>query len=533
MKNKELFVRPKSGLVRVLSVHDALIFNIVCIAFFSGSIYAFQMTSYLAPGANVSLTFLLTILFTLPLYLSWAMLASSFPRSGGDYVFTSRLVLPSLAFAATFSAWIFWQLWYNACFPIQIIWQSISPFLVMMGNTAASDWVLSHTGMLVVGIGLLFLALLAAIPGMSFYAKLQRILFAFTIVSIILLLWVLAITNPASFAERFNSFMAATTGNKIDWYNQVINVAKEAGYVPAPFSWYDTLKLIPVAMMCMGYGFWSIMIMGEIKGAKETKLAVYSIYGSVIIMGLFFAALYALLQNSGSLFYNSLFYLYMKGDPFISQIPFWPNYMFIAAVASPNLLCTYLIQLGAAANVFNLMVMMYIVGARVMFAQTFDRIWPEKLSYLGTRYISPIYALIVYFIGSVIWLIPAVFYPEIYFYFTAVVLGVLLAYVLTGIAGITFPIRMKDAYEASPIAKYKIMGVPLIQISGIAALAFCGFLLYWYLTVPELGLMNPISVSIVLIVYVVSLVYFYIIRWYRAKYQGINIDLAFKNIPPE
>jgi len=34
-------------------------------------------------------------------------------------------------------------------------------------------------------------------------------------------------------------------------------------------------------------------------------------------------------------------------------------------------------------------------------------------------------------------------------------------------------------------------------------------------------------------VYVVLLVYYYAIRWYRQKYQGINIDLAFKEIPPE
>jgi amino acid transporter len=81
----QTFVRTKSGLVRAMAPFDALLLNIVCISFFSSSIFAFQMTPLLFPGANVSVSFILAVVFSAPLYLTWAMLATSMPRSGGDY----------------------------------------------------------------------------------------------------------------------------------------------------------------------------------------------------------------------------------------------------------------------------------------------------------------------------------------------------------------------------------------------------------------------------------------------------------------
>jgi amino acid transporter len=284
----------------------------------------------------------------------------------------------------------------------------------------------------------------------------------------------------------------------------------------------------------MGYGFWSIMVMGEIKEAKSAKLVNYQIIGSVAITGIFFAVLYLLMVKvTGSDFYNAFFYLYMVADPIMAKIPFTPNYMFFGMVASPNIAVDFIIALGSALNVFNLMIQMYLIGSRVMFAQTFDRILPEKLAHIGTKYVSPIYAMIVYFVGSLIWLGIASYNTLIYFYFTAVVLGVILTYILDSIAGIVFPYRMKEVYSASPIAKYKIGGLPAIVICGIGGVVFSLFLLYFYATVPGLGLQNPTSVGIVFVVYIVLLAYYYITRWYRKKYQGIDIDLAFKQVPPE
>jgi len=520
---------------------DALILNVVCISFFSSSIFAFQMTPLLFPGANVSVSFILAIIFSAPLYLTWAMLATSMPRSGGDYVFASRLVHPALAFVATFSAWVFWQWWYQGIFPSQIVFQSIAPFLMKLGATTgntwyfeASAWAVSTTGLITLGLIMLIISFVLAIPGVSFYAKIQRIMFILAGLAVLALLYVLVVSTPQTFSQNLNSLLVKATGENIDWYNTIIEAAAAAGYAKTPINWYDTVATVPVTMMCMGYGFWSIMVMGEIKEATSSKLVNYQILGSVAITGIFFAVLYALMVKvAGFDFYNAYFYLYMVYDPIMAKIPFTPNYMFLGMVVSPNIAVDFIIALGSALNVFNLMIQMYVIGSRVMFAQTFDRIWPEQLAHISTKFVSPINAMIVYFFGSLIWLIIAAYNPLLYFYFTAVVLGVILTYLLDSIAGIRFPYKMKEVYSASPIAKHKIGGVPAIVLTGIGGVIFSLFLLYFYATVPALGLQNPTSVGIVVAVYVVLLVYYYATRWYRKKYQGIDIDLAFKEVPPD
>jgi amino acid transporter len=523
-----------------MSAHDALIFNLVNISFFSASLFVFQLAPVLFPGGNIPIAFLLTILFTAPLYVGYAMLATSYPRSGGDYVFLSRLVNPALAFIATFSAWVFWQWWYQGIFPLQIYWQSVAPFFSKLafytGSTSLIDLANAMTSPLpAIGFGIVMiaLALLFALPGLRFYVKVQRVMFVVALLAVVSIVYTLLTTTSTSFATSFNAFVGAMTGQSQDWYGLVIQTAHEAGYVPGAFSWSDTVATIPIAMMPLGYGFWSIMLMGEIKEAKVGRLQVYAIYGSVILSGLFFALVGALVLNVGADFFGSLFYLYFNGNPLIGQMMITPSYVGVAMIASQNMVLDIMLALGSAVNVFNLMILMFIVGSRVMFAQSLDRILPQKLSSLGRRFVSPINAMVLYFVGSVAWMIPASFYPTLYYYFTAVVLGVLLAYILVGVAAVVLPYRGRAVYETMPFSRYKIGGLHLISLIGILNLLFCGLLLYFYITVPALGMTSPISLELVIGVYVLLAVYYYVNRWYKKRSLGYDVELAFKEVPPE
>lgn len=540
-KQPSTFVRAKSGLVRVMSTWDALILNIIVVSFFTGVIYSLQLTPSILPGANMGYAYLLTILFTFGLYLSYAFMSSSYPRSGGDYVYQSRLIHPALAFVATFAAWVVYQWFYNASFAVEAIWQSIQSSLGVFGwvynstsLSGAAAWTVSPWGMFIIGALLIVVTGILAMMKLSFVVRLQLALFVLSLIGLFGIYGSLAQTTPASFASNFNSMMAwANGGNNSNWYQAVINQAAAAGYTPTAFSWYETLAAVPIAMIAMGYGFWSIYLAGEIKTAKVTKLAVYAIYGSVIVMGVVFFFVYNLLQNIGGLFYNSLFYLYINGGgSVIGQIPITPNYISVAMIAVPNPILVALIAIGTFANVFILMVLMPVVGSRVMFAQAMDWILPQKLAALGKRFVAPVFAILLYMVGSLIWFVLDILYPSIAFYFTAVVVGVLLAYVLTGISAIIFPYKEKAAYEASPISKYKLGGIPATLIVGVLSLALCFYLLYFYITIPALGLDNWPSMSIVVGVYVGLFVWYYGMKWYRRR-QGIDLGLSFKEVPPE
>ena len=92
-------VRPKStGLVREASALDATIFNAV----FSAPVGAtlawgvfFALSAF--PGADLVTATLISLLINIPILIMMALLASSMPRTGGDYVWVSRILSPPLA----------------------------------------------------------------------------------------------------------------------------------------------------------------------------------------------------------------------------------------------------------------------------------------------------------------------------------------------------------------------------------------------------------------------------------------------------
>ena len=539
MSQSEVFVRSKSGLVRVMGTFDAFVMNAIVVSFFTGVIYSFQLVPTILPGANMGIAFLLTIVFTSGLYVAYAFMSSSYPRAGGDYVYQSRLINPALAFAATFAAWVVYQWFYNASFAVEAIWQSIQSSLGLFGwlyntqgLTSAAAWTVAPIGMLVIGGLLLLVSTILAMMKLNFIVKLQLVFFALSCIGLLGIYFALLQTTPQSFAANFNAMMNWSNGQNMDWYGKVISDAAAAGYAPQAFDWYQTLAAVPIAMIAMGYGFWSIYLAGEIKTARVTKLAIYAIYGSVAFMGIVYFLVYELLLNVGSLFYNSLFYLYLSGGPIIAQIPITPNYISLAMIAVPNPLLIAIIAIGTFANVFILMVLMPIIGSRVMFAQSMDWILPQKLSQIGKRFVAPVWAIWVYFIGSFIWFVADVYYPSIAFYFTAVVVGVLLAYILTGVSAIVFPYRQKATYESSPISKYKIGNIPATVIAGIGTLILCAYILWFYITLPGLGLYTGPSLEFVVGIYVILFAWYYVAKWYRSR-KGIDLNLSFKVVPPE
>jgi len=98
------------------------------------------------------------------------------------------------------------------------------------------------------------------------------------------------------------------------------------------------------------------------------------------------------------------------------------------------------------------------------------------------------------------------------------------------------PYIKKELYEASPIAHYKVAGIPLITVAGVIFGAFLVFLLYqWFidpLALYGIGLANTSSVIFMAVMYLTALVIYVGFRNYR-KREGINIDKIYQEIPVE
>jgi hypothetical protein len=111
------------------------------------------------------------------------------------------------------------------------------------------------------------------------------------------------------------------------------------------------------------------------------------------------------------------------------------------------------------------------------------------------------------------------------------------------IAAIVLPYVKKDLYEASPIAKYKIAGIPLITVAGVIFAAFLIFLLYQWLLDPnalygigysinENGFKNVTSLIFMGGMYLLAIIIYVGAQMYRRS-QGVDLGKVYKEIPVE
>ena len=103
---------------------------------------------------------------------------------------------------------------------------------------------------------------------------------------------------------------------------------------------------------------------------------------------------------------------------------------------------------------------------------------------------------------------------------------------LTPIAALIFPWRRPDVYNASPIARYKVAGLPLISVAAFAFLIILGFALYEWFT-NDLYAVNDRNTLIYMgSFYVLALLIYFGSRIYRRN-QGIDMKMVHSEIPVE
>ena len=127
-----VFARKSSGLVRAASATDASFVNMyvatfpIMLAFILGLVLAFY------PGANIFLTMAIGFVLAIPIVGTYAIASSVMKRSGGDYVFISRTIHPSIGFAANFVFVLFNVVFLTSTGYFFCIW-GLSPLAQFLG----------------------------------------------------------------------------------------------------------------------------------------------------------------------------------------------------------------------------------------------------------------------------------------------------------------------------------------------------------------------------------------------------------------
>ena len=537
-EERPLFLRKATGLVRAWSSFDAFIYaffsvNIVTLGLYGYSFGAFWPSSNLIPAIAVS-TFLIVFLV-----ITYAMLISAMPRAGGDYVWETRILGGLIGFVASINGWItclwLWGPIYGNMVQVQIV----APLLVALGYVDAALWWTTANG---VFLGTLISAVFVSIIvglGMRWYARIQKACFYVGVVGLASFMIALALSSQAAFKTAFDSF-AQTTFGVPNAYSDTVAMAVSEGYVHTPFEVsLVTLSaagaLIPLVAFYNLWPNWGATLYGEVKGASDYKRNLKQMMWANVLGGVGGIAVLMLIFGAfGYEFYQASNYAYwmqLYGGS-APPLPIYPHGPLLAALVFNNPVLTLWLIISMSFWFWGWAGTLFLSSTRAMFAMGFDRTLPAWVGHVSTRFGAPVNTIVVMFVATMFLGTLYSYVPGVAVIFLDAVLAIALMYFVTCIAAVVFPYRKKKLFEASPIAKYKIGGVPVITISGAITALYLFYLLVMWVIDPAYGVNNPISAMYLGATYIGSAILYLAMKSYR-KGQGIDINKIYGEIPSE
>ncbi|MGC8861096.1 MAG: APC family permease [Thermoplasmata archaeon] len=539
--NKEVvtFQRRSSGLRRVMSPYSAFVYNVMNIAPIFPWVYLLSAAAF--PQGNIWLGILLTTFFVSFLAIAYSGIASVMPRTGGDYIFESRILGPWIGFPIVATMILFFFLQWDAIAGWLVAVLGISPMLTGLGISLNSTflidlgvWFTTPLGIWLTTVFAGLIALIVLIKGLHVYVKVQWVLWYSFLISFVIIVALFLITPQSVFISNYNSAVL-----KIDpqanpnYYQYVIDYEKSQGFSPTfGFSILSTFGIMAIALTSLGWVGYAQEQAGEIKSANSFKKQLFINLGGGIAAGLMMAILAFVLVNTVGIQWlaAAAYGSYITGNLSMPVLP-WFSTLIVALTDNPILifLATFGITLAAMQIVFNV----YIGQTRVAIAASIDQVLPAWISKINGRTGTPVNVhLLFYFLGGVLYSFIYNFYPGFITYTLAVTAVATIMYIATSLSAALLPWKLKEAYSVSEVSKYKISKIPLITISGIIAALFSLWMLYYYVTDPMLGVASVPSYIFITGVFLGWLMYFAFRRYYLKRKYAIDLDDTFRNIPP-
>ncbi|MEO8954081.1 MAG: amino acid permease [Ktedonobacteraceae bacterium] len=538
-----IFVRQSSGLVREASALDAMIFNAVFSAPV-GATLAFGIFYALGafPGADMVTALLIAFVVNIPVCIMMSMMASAMPRTGGDYVWISRILHPSVAvfsnFAAAISALIGAAFWARSFAVL-----ALGPTLAVLGAVFNNSGLISAGNAVsgtnatgawwTFGLGLLLIVILAVAmsAGTKISFRVQNVCWIIASIGTFLAFIALLFSANQSFVANFNAFAHPFT-HSTNSYLTIQNAAAKAGFAFTgghPFS--STLPVVAIIMTFMMWNWWSVYIAGELKSAGNLRRQFSVMIGALVWDTLFMIiGVLLLYRSAGEQFIASINFLTTTTTGY--TLPVQPYYNLMASIAANNPVFAVLVAISFLFWNLPAMFPNTFMPIRTIFAWSFDRILPSKLSEVNERTHTPVPAIIT---ASVIVLAILAWSVLSTSFFTLLSMGVLAGTVTilcVSVAALAFPFRRPELYRNSP-ANISIAGIPVLSIVAVLSMAVIIGLAYIVLTYPQLGISAPWQGLLFMVaLIVIGLMIYGIARVVRAN-QGIQLDLIYQELPPE
>jgi len=540
-----VYARRSTGLVREGGAWSVLIYNINFVSIGLMTLFATLLIPAFYPGGNMQLAFLICLVVVLPTSMVFAMFAAAMPRSGGDYVYVSRVLGPTWGMMSNWNQTVWWVLYggvpsaFFAYYGLTPLFRSLGVLTESQGLIDFGDKLSTPTGAFIAGTLLIAALVLVFSLGLNTYFRIQNVLFVLAMVGVLVTIVALLGKSPASFRSGFNASLSTVSG-QADAFGAVTKAAKDSGFATAPFSLYWTLIPMTWIYLELVFNQSSAYIGGEVK--RPGKVQLWSMpFAAVFSVAVAMLTVWVFQRTAGTSFLGALSWDNGATLGFTTA----PTYTEVASYAVGNTVVAVVMAIGFIFWSYTWLPGQITNASRNLLAYGIDGVGPSWLGRVNERTHTPINALVVMGLGSIaaLW-----FYtrPDSPFKTLVGIFGFILSFILTSIAAILLPYKLKDVFEGSPV-NWRVGKTPVMSIVGALSVLACGFMAWAYLNDPLSGLSwHPLhegggiflhsrsfNMFLLNIVIFISGFVIYLVARAIQRQRGVNLDATFKEIPIE
>ncbi len=525
----KVFVREATGLVRQLSTRDVLMFNLLNMGLIWPFLYIF-FAGATYQGVYTPITVLVALPLNLIIATLYYYLSTAFPRTGGDYIYNSRIIHPAIGFMTNFAFTAFFLGALGFVFPWFTLYGLNTLFVNLSVVTGNSGWlalasqVTTKNSILIGDLILMGSVIIATVAGLRATFRYQWGTFVIVLLGAVVFAAAFLSSSPDAFKANFNANSGAN-------YDSIIGAANGAGFITG-FTFMGTLFGSFFSFLnYLGYSF-STYLGGEVKQSQKAQFYAI-IVGTLIFAGVTFVMFALPWFVAGGSFINAASLLSGSGNAAYT-LPSPPLASFLVVFANSNPIVAILVPLGLIAAVFGASETVIIASVRNVFAWAFDGVIPTKFSEVNEKRGSPNYAVALVIGITLIYVLTTLYVSNILTVLAYSTSGIYIAISITGLAGILLPYRRKDLFaQAPPSVKRMIGGVPVISLLGVGTLLTGAFVGITAASPAYTGSpINPVYISVIGLTFLVGLLV-YVVSYYYHKSKGLDITLRFKEIPPE
>ena len=588
-----LFLRNATGLVKGWSGFDAFVYSFMSVNLVTlGMFYSLAIFAYVPDGSAIASIIVTAVAMTF-MCIAYAGLIAVMPRAGGDYVWQTRVLdgIPGAVIGGAFGAvavflvgtalalgdvttyggavigalvgawlgikrggigfvlsatgwWFILALWapiYGFILKIEFI----QPLAAILGWQAGVDFFGTADGTFAVSILTIIVTSGLVALGMAGYARIQRWSLIVGVIALGVMFVLMLTASVDTFKAAYDREAQSMFGVSGAYDATVAQAAADeaslytGSELDATGFGAGTFLLVPFMLFFLLYPNWGATLYGEVRGAGDFRKVLNGMLGGLwATVGLAIVFLFLAANAFGWTFFNAsnvtyvnYAYAYSTTAP---PMPIWGYPPMLASFLIDSDIIQALIVFAFGAWFLGWAGTLFLSSTRMIFAAAFDRVLPESAARVSESRGVPWAALALIMVPSAVLSWFYAYNADFYGLTLDATLVIAVTFLGTSIAATILPYWKKDLYEASPVARYSILGLPLLSVAGAVSTIFLGWTLWMWITnaLYGIGIGNANSILFLGILYGAAAVLYIVARFVRRS-QGVDLDAIHAEIPAE